>query len=156
MFNNYHRVQLQPGASFDDLLNNRTIPSIEHTLRFDASLDHPAVLARSKDGVTISLLAMCNELFVWGTSEAFLRKAIFKVNPNLLNAFRRWERTNWKCMFQMPEFMSRDMIATKEEIINTFYQLLQTSTRGEIRLQSICQSFRETGERHWSLRIGPC
>jgi hypothetical protein len=120
MFNDYHRAQLQPGVNFDDLLHNRTIPGIERTLQFDASLDHPAVLARSKDGVTISLLALCNELFVRGTSEAFLGKAIFMVNPNLLNAFRRWERTNWKYMFQMPTFMSRDMIAAKEEIIDTF------------------------------------
>lgn len=120
MFNNYHRAQVHPGENFDDLLHSRITPGIECTFDFDNTPNHPAVLARSKEGISISLLDLCNELFVRGTAEAFLGKAIFRVNPNLLTAFRRWERTNWKYMFQMPKFMSGDMIAAKEEIINTF------------------------------------
>lgn len=120
MFNDYHRVQLQPGVNFDDSLHNRTIPGIERTLGFYVSVEHPAVLARSKDGVTVSLLELCNELFVRGTAESFLGKSVFRVNPDLVNVFRRWERTNWKYMFQMPKFMSKDMVAAKDEIIHTF------------------------------------
>ncbi|KAF2818683.1 cytochrome P450 [Ophiobolus disseminans] len=122
MLNNYHRAQLLPGEDFEELLHNRLTPSMERTFDFDSTPNHPAVLARSKDSISISVLELCNELFVRCTAEATLGKSIFRVNPNLLNAFGRWERTNWKFMFQMPKFMSRDMIAGKDEIINTFVE----------------------------------
>jgi len=118
--NNYHRLQVHPGENFDDLLHNRIIPGILRTLDFDNTPNHPAVLARTESGIKISLLSLCNELFVRGTAEAFLGKAIWRANPHLLDAFRRWERTNWKYMFQMPEFMSKDMMAARDEIIQSF------------------------------------
>src|SRR4051794_6352247 len=42
------------------------------------------------------------------------------MNPHLIKAFRQWERTNWKFMFQLPEFISKNMMAGRDEIIHTF------------------------------------
>jgi hypothetical protein len=134
--NELHRVQVHPGENFDNLLHDRITPGIARCLDFNNMPDHPAVLIRSKDRVTVSLLELCNELFVRGTTEAFLGQAIWKVNPNLLKAFRQWERTNWKYMFQMPYFMSGDMINARDEIIETFmrYFRLPQAERNDCNL----------------------
>lgn len=123
--NYYHRLQLQPGEHFDDLLYRRILPGILRTLDFDSSPDHPAILTQSNERVTVSVLALCNELFVRGTMNAYMGAAIWKVNPKLLDAFRQWERTNWKYIFQMPDFMSKDMVAARDEIFNSFERYLR-------------------------------
>ncbi|KAH7136043.1 cytochrome P450 [Dendryphion nanum] len=141
--NELHRVQVHPGENFDDLLHNRFTPGITKCLDFDSALDHPAVLNRSKDSFTVSSLELCNELFVRGTTEAFLGKSIWKVNPNLLKAFRQWERTNWKYMFQMPNFMSGDMMAARDEIIDTFVRYFRLPKEE----RSDCNLFIREAER---------
>jgi hypothetical protein len=141
--NEFHRVQVRPGENFNDLLHNRFTPGITRCLDFDNTPDHPALLHRTKDAVTISLLELCNELFVRGTTEAFLGKAIWRVNPNLLRAFRQWERTNWKYMFQMPEFMSKDMMAARDEIIDSFVKYFRVPAAE----RSDCNLFMKEAER---------
>ncbi|PVH94312.1 cytochrome P450 [Periconia macrospinosa] len=143
VINHYLRLQVHPGENFDDLLHRRITPSIVRTLEFENFLDHPTILARSKEGVTVSLLELCNELFVHGTTDAFLGKAIWKVNPNFLDAFKRWERTNWKYMFQMPEFMSKDMILARDEIIKSFILYFRLSPEE----RSDCNYFMKAAEK---------
>ncbi|KAF2190000.1 cytochrome P450 [Zopfia rhizophila CBS 207.26] len=125
MLTEYHRQQASPGKKLDELLHDRIIPSMYHALDFDDLHEHPSVLGRTAEGVRISLLDLCSQLFVRSTAEAFLGRTIWKVNPDLLRSFRAWERTNWKFMYQIPEFMSKDMMSAKDDIIHTFVKYFQ-------------------------------
>ncbi|KAJ3571853.1 hypothetical protein NPX13_g5238 [Xylaria arbuscula] len=124
MVNEYHRRQTKPGALFDDLLHQRLIPRVNESLKAVSSCSSPAIVQNSADGVTVSLLQLCTELFLRGTTTSFLGEKIWEVNPNLLDSFMVWERTNWKYMFQMPDIISRDMLQARDGIINTFVEYL--------------------------------
>ncbi|KAH8889141.1 cytochrome P450 [Thozetella sp. PMI_491] len=124
MINEYHRRQIKPGECFDDLLHKRTIPGVNQALVALADGTSASVVARSPNGVTVSLLRMCTNIFVRGTTSSFLGAKIWEANPNLLDSFILWERTNWKYMFQMPHVISGDMLQARDEIINTFVTYL--------------------------------
>ncbi|PWI72855.1 hypothetical protein PCL_09870 [Purpureocillium lilacinum] len=124
MINEYHRRQTKPGPLFDDLLHARTIPGIDQTLQDIVYRRSASVVGRSSDGATVSLLGLCTDLFLRGTTTAFLGQKIWEVNPTLLDSFALWERTNWKYMFQMPEIISGDMVQARDAIIGTFVKYL--------------------------------
>lgn len=130
MINEYHRRQTKPGELFDDLLHRRSIPGIEQTLAAVIKGSSPSVVEKSTDGVTVSLLRMCTTIFASGTTNSFLGKKIWEVNPNLLDSFVLWERTNWKYMFQMPKVISGDMIQARDDIIKSFVEYFRIPAEG--------------------------
>ncbi|KAI3324249.1 hypothetical protein HD806DRAFT_534565 [Xylariaceae sp. AK1471] len=109
---------------FDGLLHKRNIPGIHRALETVANGSSPSVVKQSTKGVTVSLLRLCMDIFLRGTATAFLGNKIWEVNPNLLDSFMVWERTNWKYMFQMPNIVSGDMLEAREDIINSFVAYL--------------------------------
>ncbi|TGJ84268.1 hypothetical protein E0Z10_g4481 [Xylaria hypoxylon] len=125
MVNEYHRRQTKPGELFDDLLYQRTVPRIHESLEAISDGSNPSIIRQSADGVTVSLLRLCKDLFLRGTTTSFLGKRIWDVNPDLLDSFMVWERTNWKYMFQMPDIISGDMLHARDDIINTFVKYLR-------------------------------
>jgi hypothetical protein len=124
MVNEYHRHLMKPGEPLDDLVHNRTIPRIKETLDSIANHDNPAIVSKSSDGPTVSLLELCGELFLRGTTTSFLGEKIWDVNPKLLDSFAMWERTSWKYMFQTPDILSRDMLNARDDIVKTFVMYL--------------------------------
>ncbi|KAJ2997402.1 hypothetical protein NUW58_g666 [Xylaria curta] len=125
MVNEYHRRQTKPGELFDDLLHKRAIPRIHEALEAVLDGSSPSIVKQSADGVTVSLLQLCIEFFLRGTTTSFLGSKIWEVNANILDSFMVWERTNWKYMFQMPDIISGDMLRARDEIINTFVKYLR-------------------------------
>ncbi|KAK5997452.1 Cytochrome P450 monooxygenase calL-like protein [Cladobotryum mycophilum] len=124
MINEHHRRQTKPGELFNDLLHKRTIPGIDRSFQAIVNRSSSSVIGASTDSATVSLLGLCTDLFLRGTTTAFLGQKIWEVNPKLLDSFAVWERTNWKYMFQMPEFISGDMVQARNAIINTFVDYL--------------------------------
>ncbi|KAK9423449.1 putative Cytochrome P450 [Seiridium unicorne] len=125
MINEYHRRQTKPGELFDDLLHKRFIPGINLALDRVANGDSPAVVGGAKNATTVSLLGLCTDVFLRGTTTAFLGQRIWEVNPRLLDSFALWERTNWKYMFQMPNAISGDMLRSRDGIIDSFVKYLK-------------------------------
>ncbi len=125
MVNEYHRRQTKPGELFDDLLHKRTIPRVNESLKALSDGSNPSIIQKSADGITVSLLRLCMDLFLRGSTTSFLGKKIWEVNPDLLDSFMVWERTNWKYMFQMPDIISGDMLGARDDIINTFVKYLR-------------------------------
>ncbi|UNI23244.1 hypothetical protein JDV02_009077 [Purpureocillium takamizusanense] len=125
MINEYHRRQTKPGHLFDDLLHKRTIPGLDQTFQEIVDGCSSSIVGQSADEATsVSLLGLCTDLFLRGTTTSFLGQKIWEVNPSLLDSFALWERTNWKYMFQMPEFISGDMVSARDAIIGTFAEYL--------------------------------
>jgi hypothetical protein len=125
MINEYHRRQTKPGELFQDLLNKRLIPGIDQALEAVSDGSNPSVVGTAPGGTTISLLGLCINIFLRGTTTAFLGQKIWEVSPKLLDSFYAWERTNWKYMFQMPSMISGDMLRARDEIINSFVKYLE-------------------------------
>ncbi|KAK8047542.1 hypothetical protein PG996_015606 [Apiospora saccharicola] len=125
MINEYHRQQTKQGELFDDLLHTRIIPEFEKELRCIIDGSSPSIVSRSSNGVVVSLLQLCTSAFQSSTTTAFLGRKIWEVNPNLLQSFMVWERTNWKYLFQMPALMSQDMLKARDDIINSFVSYLE-------------------------------
>lgn len=123
--NDFHRDQLYPGPHLDDLYDGRIVPYIWNTIkRRPNAIENPTRIDM-RDGTPVSLMALMVDVFDGGITSAFFGAGIWKVNPALLRDFMTWEVTNWKWTFQLPKFMSGDMIKSKDAIINTFVKWLQ-------------------------------
>ncbi|OJJ32645.1 hypothetical protein ASPWEDRAFT_29803 [Aspergillus wentii DTO 134E9] len=117
-----HRQQGQPGGQLEPLFEKRIKPGIYKNLNLDS---HPAVMSKSKEWMTVSLFEWCNHVFIRGTTEAYFGDIIWEIKPDLTRWCLAWERTNWKYMFQLPAFLSQDMLEAKRELIDTFFKFAQ-------------------------------
>lgn len=133
MMNEYLRRQVRQGRLFDDLLHKRVVPAADRSLCAIADGNSPSVVAKSDGATTLSLLGLCTHLFLHDTATSFLGHKIWDVNPDMLHSFEIWERTSWKFLFHVPEFMSQDMVQSRDAIINTFvgYLGLPASERSD-------------------------
>lgn len=123
----YHRQQLLPGSKVNILLAEKLIPSLCRSICWESVEAHPACLKTSTDSVTISLWNWCAETFIIGTTSAYYGERLSKMAPDLLKPFLIWESTNWKYMYRLPSSLSGDMLAAKDEIIDTFHNYFKTS-----------------------------
>jgi len=114
-----HQQQLHPGPRLDEFMTTKVLPGIFQSLNFRKE-SHAALLSTSGTGHTISLVKLCTDVFIRGTTDAYFGSAIWTVQPDLLEFFIRWEYTNWKFLFQLPAMMSRDMLAARGELVRAF------------------------------------
>jgi hypothetical protein len=165
MTSEYHRQQLLSTANFEILLQ-RLIPGLKKNLSWETLKQHSACERKSKDSITLSLWAWCNEVIINGSTNAYYGPKIFEINPNLLQAMMAWEATNWKFFYQLPSFMARDMTDAKHEVIDTLCKYFETPqeerpgmlyfvTAMEAEMRSSGLSNRETAGVHmlhlWAL-----
>lgn len=115
-----HQQQLHTGPRLDRLVKEEVMPGILERLDFDEDESPAAILAKTDTTYTVSLLELCVDVFIGGTTEAFFGKAIWVVQPELLKWFMGWEHTNWKFLFQLPAILSRDMLAARGELVAAF------------------------------------
>ena len=113
-----HQQQGHPGPRLDDLME-KLLLSICKNLEF-GNESHSAVLNRSTEGYSVSLLKLCIEVFIGGTTDAIFGAAIRTLQPELFKWFMLWEHSNWKFLFQLPPVMSQDMLSAKRELIEMF------------------------------------
>ncbi|KAF2874575.1 cytochrome P450 [Massariosphaeria phaeospora] len=123
----FHKRQLTPGRNeFDVLMSSKVLPCIENTMDFTrAKGGEPFVLDTTPEATTVSLLRMCEEIFIVGVPDAFLGMDWFKSNPEMWKAWLDWERVNWKVIFDLPAALTRDMVAAREQIVDSYVQYLR-------------------------------
>ena len=80
----------------------------------------PYVLKSSSEFVTLSLMDWTADIFIHSLTEIYWGKSIWEVAPNLIETFLKWEETTWKYVFQLPKFLSRDMYAAKDQLVDAF------------------------------------
>jgi cholesterol 7alpha-monooxygenase len=118
-----HHRQVHPGEKYDHHFRGKTLPALLHDMDLHRE-NNLAVLDRSGNFIKISLLKLCMQVFIKGQTDAFLGQAIWKADQDLLSWFMIWEHTNWKYLFQPPEFLSGDMLKAKQKLIGAFAKYL--------------------------------
>ena len=113
-----HRQQLS-GSRLDDLVEKKVLPSMFEWLAFSKRTPSTAV-TRTDNSVSASLLDLTIDVFIRGGTEAFFDPVIFHQPTNVADAFMKWEYSNWKFLFQLPAFLSRDMLVAKQSMVRGF------------------------------------
>jgi hypothetical protein len=125
----YHKRQLLPGSKhFDILLQEQLIPGISGALTLAYMKTHFSSNAAGQ-GITISLFDMCEKIFIQNTGDSFFGTEMWRNNPDIFDAFRTWERKNWKFLFGLPRFLSRDMLSARDHIVTHYKRYLGTPLR---------------------------
>lgn len=120
MVEDYQIRQLLPGKHLDELAN-KFIRCLNRTVCWQhLSTAPPYVQESSPTSVRISSMDWTSNVFIDTTTELYWGKSLSKANPRLLKSFLRWEKTNWKNVFQLPRFLSEDMYAAKDQLVNAF------------------------------------
>lgn len=120
MVEEYQFHQLLPGEKLDDI-SKRFVDFLDEKLCWEEFQRNSTYVSRSSPNVvSLSLLDWTEELFIRTTTEVYWGKTIWKVAPNLINAFLRWESTTWKYVFQLPRFLSKDMYTAKDQLVDAF------------------------------------
>lgn len=114
-----HQQQLLPGARLDEHMHTRILPSMFQHLSLSSST-HPAVVRHSEKSVIISLNELVVDIFVKAATEAYFGPKILQIAPNMIQSFMGWEHVNWKLIFSLPPFLSQDMIAVKQALVDAF------------------------------------
>ena len=120
MVEEYQFHQLLPGEKMDKIAKT-FVDYIDESVRWQTLQKRCSYIHHSSsDGLTLSLMDWTAEIFIHATTEIYWGKSIWKVAPNLLTSFLAWEETTWKYVFQLPKFLSRDMYAAKDQLVDGF------------------------------------
>ncbi|EED20043.1 cytochrome P450, putative [Talaromyces stipitatus ATCC 10500] len=146
----YFRWELSPGESLDRFVNEAAIPAILKAFDFDRTPAHSAVLHNdSDDSLVVSLEHLCIEALISGVVDIYYGPALWKINPDFVHSFMMWERVNWKYIFQLPGFLSKDMLEAKRDLVDTFvtYFEMDRTERdcGNLFVNSVEDTLREAG-----------
>ena len=121
-----HHQQLQPGPRLKQLVEQKVLPNILEHLDF-SKRTHPAVVSRSDQSFVVSLLNLSIDVFITGETEVFFDPLLLQNSPNLVKSFTHWEYANWKFLFQLPDFVSQDMLSAKRSIVDAFKNYFKSS-----------------------------
>ncbi|KAL4932112.1 cytochrome P450 [Aspergillus undulatus] len=106
-----YRQHISPGRELDSFVEEDIIPRIA------------AILSPTK---------LCAEALVSGVVSAYYGDVILQIQPGFAGRYMDWEKSNWKFLFGLPSFLSRDMLAAKRDMIHLFvtYFSLPPDERG--------------------------
>ena len=121
MIQEYHRQQLLPGEKPNAMLEQRIYDRIKSFLWYGNLSKNSNLPGNDTAGtLKVSLQELCAQMFIEGLTDAYLGHLIWEIRPDLLKSSLVWERTNWKYLYQLPGFMSKDMLHAKNEIVEAF------------------------------------
>ncbi|KAE8168174.1 putative cytochrome P450 [Aspergillus tamarii] len=113
------RQHLAPSDLLDRLLDNSTIPLVRQAI--DLKWQDFAAPQELEDGKRVlSLKLLCIEAMVRGVVESFYGPTLWELEPDFVHWYMLWERVNWKYLFGIPGFLSKDMLQAKEVMIDLF------------------------------------
>lgn len=120
MVEEYQHHQLLPGEKMDKIAKT-FVGYVDESLRWQKLQKRsPFISESSSDAVTLSLMDWTADVFLHTTTEIYWGKSIWEIAPNLIETFLAWEETTWKYVFQLPRFLSRDMYAAKDQLVDAF------------------------------------
>ena len=119
MVEEYQFHLLLPGEKLDEITKT-FVGHLDEKLRWQQLQSGSYVLESSGHSVKVSLLDWTAAVFLQVTTEIYWGKTIWEVAPNLIQSFLKWEETTWKYVFQLPAFLSKDMYAAKDQLVDAF------------------------------------
>lgn len=126
------RQQLLPGKEFD-VLSTKLIKDIEQSLQWHAISS--AVTVSSTNGTKrVSLLGWCREVLIVSATRAFFSDRLLQIDPHLIEHFYTFDAQSWKAFFKYPRFLSRDMDAGKDRLLDAlsrYFLLPKEERKGE-------------------------
>lgn len=126
------RQQLLPGKEFD-VLSTKLIKDIEQSLQWHKISKGITV---SSTGTTkrVSLLGWCREVLIVSATRSFFSDRLLQIDPNLFESFYSFDAKSWKAFFKYPRFLSSDMDAAKDRILDAlsrYFFLPKDERKGE-------------------------
>ncbi|KAL8738485.1 MAG: hypothetical protein Q9181_000741 [Wetmoreana brouardii] len=120
MMMEYHRRQLRSGDHMEILSRSMT-DHIQRKVTWEGLEESQIGISRgSESSSKISLYELTSHVFNRSLTEIYWGKKIFETDPNLLQTFALWEKTNWKYVYQIPHLLSRDMYRARDQLIEAF------------------------------------
>ncbi|KAH8700864.1 putative cytochrome P450 [Talaromyces proteolyticus] len=145
----YFRRELSPGEPLDRFVDEAALPAILKAFDFGRTHAHSAILHNNGDSLVVSLEHLCIEALINGVIDTYYGPSLRKVNPDFVHSFMMWERVNWKYIFQLPGFLSKDMLDAKSDLVDTFvtYFEMDRAERGcgNFFVDSVEDTLREAG-----------
>jgi hypothetical protein len=89
-------------------------------------MEHLSGRNAAEGRIKVSLWDICEKVFIRDTGDAFFGMHMWTRNPDLLESFTAWERKNWKFLFGMPKFLSRDMLSARDNIVDHYVRYFKT------------------------------
>ncbi|KAL4881731.1 cytochrome P450 [Aspergillus karnatakaensis] len=111
-----YRQHISPGKELDNFVQGDIIP------RFAAILSQTEPGLSTDQTITISLHKLCAQALINGVVGAYYGDIIHKIQPNFAGRYMAWETTSWKFLMGLPKFLSRDMLAAKDDMIGLFVE----------------------------------
>ena len=120
-----HHQQLLPGERLEKL-GEGFASHISSALAWENIKTNPDVLEASAESVKISLMDLCAQTMVEGTTRTYYGKRMEELAPELLRHYLKFDSTNWKIMYQPPPFLARDMYDAKDALVAAFTKYFQS------------------------------
>lgn len=116
----YQRRQLRPGKNLENLARS-VIDHIDGLLQWhNLSIGQTRIQRGPEKSLSLSLIEWTSHAFISSTTEKIWGRSIFKMDPSLLQTYTTWEKANWKYVFQIPRFLSRDMYSARDRLVDAF------------------------------------
>ncbi|KAL4946606.1 cytochrome P450 [Aspergillus oleicola] len=121
-----YRQHISPGKELDAFVEGDIIPRL-------AIILSPTELGLSaREAKKMSLHSLCVQALVNGIVRSYYGETILKIQPDFAARYMDWEKSSWKFLMGLPRFLSRDMLAAKDDMIGLFveYFSLKPEERG--------------------------
>ena len=130
----FHKQQLLPGDELDKL-GYQFLRIINEHLQWEKMTSQRGyVVEVNREGVDVSLFKWCGDILVDAGTRAYFGERLLQIDPNLLQSFFEYDEKAWMLLFQYPHFLSKDMYAAKQRIIDalsTYFRLPKEQRKGE-------------------------
>lgn len=126
------RQQLLPGKEFD-VLSNTLIKDIEQSLQWH-NISSAVTVSSTNGTKRVSLLGWCREVLILSATRSFFSDRLLQIDPHLIDSFYTFDADSWKAFFNYPRFLSREMDAGKDRILNAlsrYFLLPKDERKGE-------------------------
>ncbi|KAL3475751.1 putative cytochrome P450 [Aspergillus californicus] len=109
-----YRQHISPGKELDSFVEGDIIPRI-------ATILSPTELKLGAEGTgTVSLHKICTQALVNGVVRSYYGDIVLQIQSDFAGRYMDWEKSSWKFLMGLPRFLSKDMVAAKEDMINFF------------------------------------
>ena len=126
------RQQLLPGKEMD-VLSTKLIKDIEQSLQWH-KISESITVSSTDTTKRVSLHGWCREVIIASATRSFFSDRLLQIDPNLFENFYIFNENSWKALFKYPGFLSRDMDAAKDRIIDAlsrYFFLPKDERKGE-------------------------
>lgn len=123
-----YKGQLHPGKQFE-VLQAKILRCIDDSLQWDHLPSEPGATSTISRIMpyerTLSLSDWCREVIVKATTRVMFGDALLHIDPKFLQYFYDFDDESWKLTYQLPRFLSKDVHAVKDKILDVLVEFLK-------------------------------